>query len=96
MAYIDDSSLSQDDAVFINRVKIALVSLAIDVQAESTATASHAARSAFALQILNNPLGYAQRMAPGFAADGATVTGSTDAQIKTRGSSIFNAYCVQG
>lgn len=82
---------------FKYRVRMALISTAINVQSESAATAAHAARSAGALAVLANPAGYADLMAPAFTVDGtadpATVT---DAQLETRASSIWNAYFVQG
>lgn len=94
MALIDDSNLAQDP-VFVDRVKMAIVSTALAIQSESTATANHAVRSAYALLILANPLGYAQRMAPGMATDGNATASSTDANLETRASAIYNAYCVQ-
>lgn len=94
MALIDDSDLTQND-VFLSRVKMAIVSTAVAVQSESTATANHAARSAFALRLLADPVGFAKMMAPGMTVDGATTGASTDAQLETRASAIFNAYAVQ-
>jgi hypothetical protein len=95
MAYIDDYNLARNNTDFQYRLATALCSTAIDIQNEATSTANHAARSAFALSVLANPLGYAQQMGPGLCADGSLVVGSTDAQIKTRVSSVWNAYCVQ-
>ena len=83
-----------DDFNLANSIAAALVSTAIAIQNESTATANHAARSAYALQVLANPLGFARIMGIGFTADGATVVTSTDAQLKTQCSAIWNAYCV--
>lgn len=94
MALINDSDLSQD-AVFLDRVKMAIISTALAVQSEATNTANHAARSAYSLLVLNNPTGYAKLMAPGFTVDGAITSSSTDANLESRASAIFNAYCVQ-
>ena len=94
MALINDSDLSQDP-VFLDRVKMALISTAITVQAEATNTANHAARSAYALRLLADPFGFAKLMAPGMTVDGNTVVTSTDSQLETRASNIFNAYAVQ-
>lgn len=93
MALINDWDLTQD-GVFLHRVQMAIVSTALAVQAESVATANHQARSAFAMQILSNPVGYSQLMAPGMTVDGSTTSASTDAQLESRASAIFNAYCV--
>jgi hypothetical protein len=95
MALIDDSNLGQDP-VFVDRCKMALISIALAVQSESTSATNHAARSSYALKVLANPLGYAQVMAFGFAVDGNTNASSTDAALETRASAIWNAYCVQG
>lgn len=94
MPLINDSDLC-DDGVFINRVKMALVSTALAVQAESSAAANHQARSAYAIALLADPLNYARRMCPGMTVDGSLTGSSTVVQLETRASSIFNAYCVQ-
>lgn len=94
MALINDSDLAQD-AVFLDRVKMALISTALAVQAEATNTANHASRSAYAIQVLANPTGYARLFAPAVTVDGNATTGSTDAQLESRCSAIYNAFCVQ-
>lgn len=96
MALIDDYNLATADMNFRYRVQMAIVSTALAVQSEATNTANHAARSSFALQVLANPSGWAQVMAPSFTVDGSTTSGSTDTQLETRASAVFNAYCVQG
>lgn len=94
MALINDSDLCNDD-VFRSRAKMALVSTALTIQAEATNTANHAARSAYAIRLLADPIGFAMVMCPGMTADGATTSSSTDAQLKTQAAAIFNAYAVQ-
>ena len=94
MTLIADFDLTQDD-VFLHRVQMAIVSTALAVQAESAGTANHAARSAFAIRLLADPIGFARMMAPGMTVDGNTTSGSTDANLETRASAIFNAYAVQ-
>jgi hypothetical protein len=96
MAYLADYNLAANNSDFQYTLTEAICSTALDVQAESAATANHAARSAWALLVLSNPIGYARLMAPGVCADGSVTAGSTDAQIKTRVSAVWNAYCVQG
>ncbi len=93
MALIDDSDLTQND-VYLSRCKMALVSTAIAIQAEAANTANHAARSAFSLKLLADPVGFARMMAPGMTVDGSTAANSTDQNLKDRASAIFNAYAV--
>jgi hypothetical protein len=80
---------------FQYRVAMALISTAIAVQNEAASTANHAARSAYALRVLADPLGFARLMAPGFTVDGTLDLTATDAALESRASAIFNAYCVQ-
>lgn len=92
-----DNSTNGD---LLQKIEMALVATAIQIQAEATSTANHAARSAKALLVIANPVGYAQQMAPLFTANKdndatAVDTSSTDAAILTRASSIWNASCVQ-
>jgi hypothetical protein len=96
MALITDYTNSQDTN-FQYKIRMALISTALAVQAEAASAASHAARSAYALLVLANPQGYAQLMASAFTVDGALDPATaTDAQIETRASAIWNAYAVQG
>jgi hypothetical protein len=95
MALNTDYNNSQN-ADFQTRVMMALISTALAVQAESTATANHAMRSAYALLVLANPLGYMQRMVMAFTVDGTLDPATaTDSQIESRASAIWNAYSVQ-
>lgn len=96
MSLLSDYNDSQNTD-FQYRVAVALVSTAIAIQSELVSVANHAARSAYALLVLANPIGYAKLMAPGFTADGSVVIATaTDQNIKDRASTIWNAYCVQG
>lgn len=95
MALLTDYTNSQNND-FQVKIQMALVSTALAVQAESAATANHAARSAYALLVLANPSGYAKLMAPAFTVDAALDTTATDAAIESRASAIWNAFCVQG
>jgi hypothetical protein len=94
MALLDDRNLAQNTD-YLYRVEAALVSTALDIQAESVATVSHAARSTYSLKLLADPATYARIMALGMAVNSATTTASTDQQLKDRASAIFNAYAVQ-
>lgn len=70
MAVGDNDALQlrlAQDASFLNRVQYWIVKKARDVVAEDTGTPSHAARRAFAAQVLGNPALYASAMAVGLA-----------------------------
>jgi hypothetical protein len=95
MALIDDFNLAANNSDFLYRVQMALVSTALAVQSEATSTANHAARSAYAQRVLADPSGFARVMAPGFTVDASTTAASTDAQLESRASAIFNAYALQ-
>jgi hypothetical protein len=96
MSLLTDYTDSQNQD-FKVRVRMALVSTAIAVQGEATSTANHAARSAGALQVLANPSGWADVMAPAFTVDAAlNIATATDAQIESRASAVWNAYFVNG
>lgn len=95
MPLLTDYSNSRDTD-FVFRVQMALVSTALAIQAEATSVANHAARSAYALQVLANPEGYAILMSRAFTVDSTLAPGTaTDAQIESRASAIWNAYAVQ-
>lgn len=86
---------------FQYRVRQALIATAIAIQAEAANEPFHVARSAYAVKVLANPLGYAAVMVYGMTADkdndaGACDLTSTDAQLKSRASAIWNAYAVAG
>lgn len=96
MSLLDDRQLAYGNTDFVYRIEGALVSTAIDVQAEPTGTTNHIYRSALAYDILHNSLGYAQRMALGFTVNAACSGQSSDTQLKNRASAIFNAYALDG
>lgn len=89
-----DYQTASGDEVSRQRVLMAIVSTALAVQSEATSTANHAARSAGALQVLSNPSGWRDVMAPGMFVDGSLTSASTDAQFESRASAIWNAYFV--
>jgi hypothetical protein len=77
---------------FIARVKIAMVSAAIDIASEDPATANHADRVALSLKVLHNPLGYAELLAVGIAQRTSDPENDSDATIQTTVASIWDAY----
>jgi len=95
MAYITDFA-NATNGDLLHKIQVAICSAAIDVQAEAVNTAFHTQRSQFAYAVLANPIGYSQLMAYGMCADAAIDTSSTDSAIKTRASSLWNAYAVNG
>lgn len=90
-AYNTDYSTSQNGDV-LQRIQMSICSTAIAIQSEAVNTALHAQRSAYALLVLANPIGYAALMAYGICTGGNVTTSSTDAQIDTRVSAVWNAY----
>lgn len=95
MTYLADYALTLNGD-FAYRVQIALASISLDIQSESSGTPYHSDRSKYALSVVSNTEGYATRMLPALVADGSLTDQSTDAQIKSRVSSVWNAFCVQG
>lgn len=94
MSYNADYSNAQNGTL-LQAIQESICSTAIAIQSESVATALHTQRSALALLVLANPIGWAQLMAYGICANGNVTTGSTDAQIDTRVSAVWNAYAAQ-
>jgi len=83
--------LAQDDHDSKGLVKMAIVKVAIAIQNEDTKTPNHAARSAYARQVLLDPDGYANRMIWGVASQ-APDDPLDDAGIESIVSSIWNSY----
>ncbi len=94
MSYLADYANAQNGGL-LQKIQEAICSTALDIQSEATNTALHAQRSAWALLVLQNPTGYAAMMAYAMCADGAIDTSSTDSAIKTRASSVWNAFAAQ-
>lgn len=96
MSYITDANTAQVDYELHNRIAIAMAKAALAIQAEENSTPEHAGRSTFCLKVLEDPIGYAKKYAHAVCADGAITHASTDGDIDTRISSIWNALCIQG
>lgn len=80
------------DATILVRVRMSVVSAAISIVNESSATANHPNRATLAALVIANPDDYARRFAVGVFAD-KTLTGSlTDAQLDARVSGIWDAF----
>ncbi len=74
-------------------VKITMAKKAIDIQAEDSTTANHAARSSFAITVLRDPEHWGAIMAIGVATQ-LTTPEPSDTALNTVMASIWNAYAV--
>ena len=82
MAFVDQAALSRD-SIFVERVRVAMLVAAANVQAEAGGTANHANRANYAKLVLNAPETYAHTFANAVAAtNGSIVAGSTDSDIQ--------------
>ena len=81
------------NADILAAVKISMVKTAIDIQAEDTATADHAARSSFAITVLRDPEHWGAIISRGVVTQLNTATPS-DTELNTIMASIWNAYAV--
>jgi hypothetical protein len=90
MSLIDQYTTSQD-TTFRQKVQMAMVKTAVDVQGESTGTANHTNRSTYAAQVLNSPEAYIGRFALAAAEGGAVTTTSSDSNIINQVSAIWDA-----
>ena len=77
---------------FIDQVRVAITTAAINISAEAPETANHANRVAYALQVLRNPGGYAAVMAEGAAQDANVQTAQSDANVMSAVAGQWNAY----
>jgi len=81
------------DATWRARCQTAGLQAAANVMSEDNATPGHAERSAYANRVLTNPLGEAQAIAFGVAAQpGITGPEATDQDILFTVSALWNAW----
>ena len=92
MAYTDDYALSQD-ATFQNRIEMSMIKAAIAIgNASSSGDAVvDGKRSVLSFSVLNNPSVYILRFTLAAIEAGPLTSGSTDANIDTAISSVWNA-----
>lgn len=76
---------------FQQRVVEAMITAAVDIQAEATNTPNHTNRAVYAKAVLNAPQQYALPFALGVASQGIDNT-ATDATIQNTVNSLWNAY----
>lgn len=77
---------------FIDQVRVAITTAAINISSEAPETANHANRVAYALAVLRNPGGYAGVMAEGVAQDANVQAAQTDANVMSAVGGQWNAY----
>lgn len=93
------------DPQFLNRVQYLMCRIAANVVAEAGTVPSHAARRAFAAQVLGNPTAAAASFAVGLVGainlisrdttvnpDFSVTTSATDAEIENQISTLWNQY----
>ena len=91
MTYAQIRNLAVQSA-FIDQVRIAIVSAAINISSEAPETANHANRVAYALAVLRSPGSYAANMAEGVAQDATVQAAQTDANVMSAVGGQWNAY----
>jgi hypothetical protein len=98
MAVTSSTFNAQDDrardALFIGKVRQAMLTSAIAIQNEASSVALHANRAVFAYEVLRDPNRWAPIMAQGVASDATIADDATDAAIQTSLNARWNAYAV--
>ena len=91
MTYAQIRNLAVQSA-FIDQVRVAITTAAINISSEAPETANHTNRVAYALQVLRNPGGYASVMAEGAAQDVNVQAAQSDANVMGAVAGQWNAY----
>lgn len=91
MAFLDQAELAVT-TTFQNRVRHAMVKVAIAIQAEDGATLNHANRSSYARAVLNDPNRHAPLFAQGVVTNATITAASSDGDIEFTVISIWDAY----
>jgi hypothetical protein len=90
MTYVDQAALAIN-AEFMSRVRMAMLDAATDIYSESTATTHHAQRGDLAVNVVRDPARWSAAFVELICADSTSLTtGSSDADIKTAISSVWN------
>jgi len=82
------------DQAFIAKIRQAIVTNAIAVQAESLTTPRHANRATFAFQVLRDPTSWSQLIANGVASNAAIADDSPDSTILNIVIAQWDAYAM--
>lgn len=90
MAYLTQSDVAYQPS-FQARVQQAMLTAAINIQAEVNTTANHLNRASYAKAVLNSPQQYTLAFALGVTSQGVDNT-ATDAALQNTVNSLWNAY----
>jgi predicted trehalose synthase len=93
---LSDQATTAVNAGFVARVGVAMAHVALAVEAEDPATASHTKRANLAFSTLANPATYSAIFALACVADGSTNSSSTDAMLLGRVATVWNAVAGTG
>lgn len=95
MALTDSYTIGTNPA-FVQRVTVAMLNAAVAITSESTTTADHTNRETLARAALLSPSQYGPMFALAVAANlaltPATLPGTTDAQVATSVSAVWNGF----
>ena len=91
MAYTNDDTLSSD-VTFSGRIRMAMVKAATQISSEARTVrnAVDQKRNALAVKILNDPASFTVRFVHAAIEAGALTSASTDAQLDTAVSGVWN------
>jgi hypothetical protein len=90
MTYVQQDNLAHDSQ-FLQRVRIAMITAAVTVQAEAPATPNHTNRSNYAKLVLNAPDAYVQQFSEMVASNVAISANSLDSDILFTVNTNFSA-----
>lgn len=92
MTYVVQDNLAHD-SVFLQRIRVAMVTAATNIQAEDPGTTNHTNRSNYAKLVLNTPDGYMQAFSDAVVSNVAITSASTDSDLQFTVNSLWNAMC---
>lgn len=90
MSFVTADNLAHD-SIFLQKVRVAITTAAVAVQAEDPGTANHTNRTNYAKLVLNSPDAYLQPFSNAAVANVAISAASTDSDIQFTINSIWNA-----
>jgi len=92
MSYLAQLPL-RSDSDFYGRTVLSIINAAISIVNESSSTSNHEIRKALALKILNRTDDFIiKQMLDGVICSGIITLSSTDAELDTRVSAIWDSY----
>jgi hypothetical protein len=90
MSYIGQDNLA-NDSQFLQRVRVAMVTAAVNIQAEVNTTPNHTNRSNYAKLVLNAPDQYLQPFSNAAVSNAAITAASLDSDIQFQVNAVFSA-----